>query len=386
MSMTSSSGSVDVPTARPAHASPLREGVTFVAPGWGEGATTRTASEGGASATTHVVRLPGHTVSDSSASSSGSSRKSKSKKERRVKETTPAIDGDDQEKILIVLLDDKDDRTRKLNDDESWHGLERRISTRSTRSTSGKSTPPSSVHVSPWLGPLMHLEEDVTYVHTEEHSDDYDSEPEPEQSTVAPIQNLLFSLGSLGYLSPEAAVRAGAPSPYGSYTSLPSSVYGSPSAGAAPLVGYSNPYASPSQGSPYRAAYPMLSPSRSHTPPSPSAHAQSPWASPGGGASVGYPPTNYVSPSPAGYMSPYASPAPAGYASPYASPAPAGYASPYASPAPAGYASPYASPSAAYMSPAAGYSNVAAEYSSPYVSSLYGTGMPLSRPASASSL
>ncbi|KAJ7146638.1 hypothetical protein C8R44DRAFT_864377 [Mycena epipterygia] len=421
---SSSSGSiVEVLAAK--RGSPLREGVAFYVP-----------DSEATSAQTHTLQLPGRTASDSSgASSSGSSRKSKSGKSKSRKEATPVDEGD-QEKILIVLLDEKDrdskSETKDIPDDDAtWHGLERRLSTRSAH----KPSPPASAHHSPWMGPLVHLNEDITYIHTPEHSDhgsssDSDSDSDSDDGAptgtstgmgarwsrrdgAVPIKNLL---SAMGYLTPEAAVIGGTPSPYGSYAALPAP-YNSPY-----VPGYVSPYpAAPQQGSPYHSPYPQP-PSRPQTPVSyfaggtpPMQTQQVPWASPGPGP--GYPPTSYNSPAPGGYASPYASPAAAGYASSapagYASPAAAGYASPaaagyansaaagyansaaagyansaaagYASPAAAGYAnsaaagyaSPaagYASPPAAYYSPAAGYPNLAAGYSSPYVQPLQGAG------------
>ncbi|KAJ6595016.1 hypothetical protein DFH09DRAFT_1357787 [Mycena vulgaris] len=370
MSMSSSSGSyVEAPKAKVPRGSPLRDGVAFDVPESAENA----------SAKMYALQLPGRTASDSSgvsegASSSGSSRKSKSKSR---KEQEARVDDGGQEKILIVLLDEKDKPAEKDKPDDgaTWHGLERRLSTRSTR----KPSPPGSAHDSPWMGPLVHLDENITYINTPDHSDYYsesdsDADEGPDwrrSSGVVPIKSLL---SAMGYLAPEAAIMGGTPSPYGSYTALPAP-YTSPYAGAAAahLAGYSSPYVAPLQGSPYPSPYQphmqMQPPSRPQTPVSyfpggtPPMQPQAPaWASPGG---AGYPPTNYSSPAPAAYASPYASPAPAGYASPYASPA-AGYASPAAG---------YASPAAGYASPAAGYTNLGAGYSSPYAPPLQGPAM-----------
>ncbi|KAJ7463641.1 hypothetical protein FB451DRAFT_1562098 [Mycena latifolia] len=368
MSMSSTSGSVVMEA--PKRGSPLRGGVAFYMP----------ESDDVEDAQTHTLQLPGRTASDSSgvsegASSSGSSRKSKSRKEKKTR-----IDDGEQEKILIVLLDEKDkgkaeEKGKSMpGDDASWHGLERRLSTRSTR----KPSPPGSVHDSPWVGPLVHLDEDITYIHTPEYSDSDDDDDDKgsdwglgqgPRGAAVPIKSLL---SAMGYLTPEAAVMGGTPSPYGSYAALPTP-FNSPYAAAAHLAAYSSPYVASQQGSPYHSPY-QQPPSRPHTPVSyyaggtPPAPAPLPaWASPGGG----YPPTNYASPAPGGYASPYASPA-----VPYASPI-APYASPiapYASPA-AGYASPaagYAGSAAGHASPAAGYTNLAAGYSSPYVPPVQG--------------
>ncbi|KAJ6551506.1 hypothetical protein B0H19DRAFT_1157958 [Mycena capillaripes] len=196
----------------------------------------------------------------------------------------------------------------------------------------------------------------------------------------------------MGYLSPEAAVMGGTPSPYGSYAALPTQ-YSSPYVNAGGAAVYASPYVSSPQalvqGSPYqrppsRPRTPVGYLAGGTTPPMGQLQIQaSPWVSPGGG---GYPATAYTSPAPAGYANPYASPA-VGYSSPYVNPSPstgyvnasptAGHASPYVNASPAaGYASPYvnASPTAGYASPAGGYANLAAGYSSPYVPPLQGAG------------
>ncbi|KAJ7918832.1 hypothetical protein B0H13DRAFT_1991035 [Mycena leptocephala] len=328
MSMSSSSGSiVELPKARPLpRGSPLRDGgVAFDVP----------PSQYSKSATTHTLQFPGRTASDSSnASSSGSSRKSKSRKEKMPR--VERVGDDEQEKILIVLLDEKDrdnlgEKMDKLGDDATWHGLERRLSQRSAR----KPSPPGSTQDSPWLGPLVNLDEDITYIHTPDHSDYYsDAESDDDNDSdwsmhgagaVVPIKSLL---SAMGYLAPEAAVMGGTPSPYGSYAALPAP-YNSPyvNAGAAALAGYSSPYVSPqAQGSPYQVPLP---PSRPHTPVGygttpPMGQRVPSWASP----NMGYPPTAYTSPAPAGYASPYANASPGGG---YANLA-AGYSSPYVSP------------------------------------------------------
>ncbi|KAJ7679220.1 hypothetical protein DFH06DRAFT_1166036 [Mycena polygramma] len=367
MSMSSSSGSiVDVKPKPLPRGSPLRGGVAFdVAP---------SPDPEGVNSRTHTLQLPGRPASDSSGTSNGShsSRKSKNRREK----TPRAEDGGEekQEKILIVLLDEKNKNNKGQNKDISgdgatWHGLEHRLSISSTR----KSSPPGSVYESPWLGPLVSLEEDVTWLHTPDHSEDYsDSEDDDDgsdlarHSTVVPVKNLL---SMMGYLTPEAAVLGGTPghSPYGSYAALPAPSYGSPyAATTAAALAYSSPYVSPQQASPYQ-----LPISRPRTPVGYSPGGQPPpslYASPGGGA--GYPATAYASPAAMamamGYASPYASPA-----GPYVNASPGGgYASPYAnangSPA-AGYASPYAN-----ASPGGGYENLAAAYSSPYVQPLPG--------------
>jgi hypothetical protein len=218
----------------------------------------------------------------------------------------------------------------------------------------------------------VNLDEDITYIHTPDHSDYYsDAESDDDNDSdwsmhgagaVVPIKSLL---SAMGYLAPEAAVMGGTPSPYGSYAALPAP-YNSPyvNTGAAALAGYSSPYVSPqAQGSPYQVPLP---PSRPHTPVGygttpPMGQRVPSWASP----NMGYPPTAYTSPAPAGYASPYVNASAslaAGYASPYANAGPpAGYASPYANASPAaGYASPYAN-----ASPGGGYANLAAGYSSP---------------------
>ncbi|KAF7358406.1 hypothetical protein MVEN_00890800 [Mycena venus] len=333
MSMSSSSGSIpEVPTAKPVKSSPLRDGVAFTIP-------PSDSVEVANARPMHMLQLPGRTVSDSSASSGGSSKSRKSKSS--PKEKTPRVKDDD--KILIVLLDEKD----KINQSEkkvaipddgaTWHGLERRLSTRSAR----KPSPPTSTHDSPWLGPLRAR---------------IGAGGGAGAGAIVPIKNLL---SSMGYITPEAAVLGGTPSPYGSYTSLPaaaySSPYTSPYAGAAlAATAYASPYVSPQvQGSPYQLQ--LQPPSRPRTPVAygttpPMGQPQAPlWSSPG----AAYPTTAYTSPAPAGYASPY----------PPASPG-MGYASPYAAASPAGG---FPSPAAGYASPAGGYTNLAAGYSSPYV-------------------
>ncbi|KAJ7351965.1 hypothetical protein DFH08DRAFT_857591 [Mycena albidolilacea] len=371
MSMSSSSGSLaEVPNIniQATRGSPLRDGVSFNVPPSVElqGANANVAPM-------HALHLPGRTVSDSSASSGGSSKSRKSSKSKSSRKETPLVK--DEDKIVIVLLDDNDkDKVKGTtpekkkvvapDDDATWHGLERRLSTRST----SKPSPPVSAHNSPWLGPLVDLDEDITYVHTPDDSDYSDSDDDEEDPTsgrrnagaVVPIKSLL---SAMGYLAPEAAVLGGTPSPYGSYASL-QTPYNSPY--VAPYPSYVSPQL---QGSPYQ----LQLPSRPHTPvgsygttPSMGQAQAPPWVSP-----AVYPPTAYSSPAPAGYASPYAPASPGvGYASPYAATAtsPAGYASPYAAASPGLYAS----RSAGYPSPAGGYGNLAAAYSSPYVSPLQG--------------
>ncbi|KAJ6522824.1 hypothetical protein DFH09DRAFT_1330408 [Mycena vulgaris] len=64
-----------------------------------------------------------------------------------------------------------EDKTRgegdKLDDNVTWHGLERQLSTHSMR----KPLPPGSAHVSLWMGLLVQLQEDITYIYTPDHSD-----------------------------------------------------------------------------------------------------------------------------------------------------------------------------------------------------------------------
>ncbi|KAJ7674337.1 hypothetical protein B0H17DRAFT_159232 [Mycena rosella] len=286
MSISSSSDSivVEAPKAKAPRGSPLRDGVAFDVPD-SEGTTQET----------HTLQLPGRTASDSSgASSSGSSRKSKGRKEKKAR-----VEEGGQEKILIVLLDEKDkvEEKGKPDADATWHGLERRLSTRSAR----KPSPPGSTHDSPWMGQLVHLDEDITYLNTPEDSDSDSDDSDDDtgsdwgrRGAAVPIKHLL---SSMGYLAPEAAVMGGTPSPYGSYTALPTP-YNSPYAAAARLSAYSSP-----QSSPYRSPYQpyVQSPSRPQTPLSYYAGGTPPmgqlapaWASPGGG----YPPTNYTSPTP----------------------------------------------------------------------------------------
>ncbi|KAJ7122418.1 hypothetical protein C8R44DRAFT_736110 [Mycena epipterygia] len=108
--------------------------------------------------------LPGRTVSDSGG---GSSWKSKSRKE------TTSVDNSEQEQILIMLLirekkekDSKGEMKGMPNDDATWRCLARRPSTRSAR----KPSPPTSALHSPWMGPLVHLGEEITYIRMPEHT------------------------------------------------------------------------------------------------------------------------------------------------------------------------------------------------------------------------
>ncbi|KAK7017401.1 hypothetical protein R3P38DRAFT_3275300 [Favolaschia claudopus] len=348
MSMSSDRGSVVDPPLKMqlTKSSPLREGVAFVAP-----PSVPRPQEAPASTTPALpIQLPGRTASESSASSEGSTRSHKSRSSR----TSKAARHKDEDKILIVLLDENEmkdksprgGRERKLAlpvDDDgeaTWHGLERRLSTRSGR----KPSPPTSSHQSPWLGPLVNLDDDVTYLHTPPHSDDSDSDdeededgdrPRPGPGAIVPIQNVL---SAMGYLAPEAAVMGGTPSPYGSYANL-SAGYTSPYPTNA-LASYTSPYVSPQvQGSPYRS----LPPSRPRTPvaystTSPTGQPLPPlYLTPGTGTV--YPPTAYTSPT-AAYpaMSPAMAP---GYVSPYAAASPLGGYSPNLG---ATYSSPYVPP------------------------------------------
>ncbi|KAF7331708.1 hypothetical protein MKEN_00050600 [Mycena kentingensis (nom. inval.)] len=286
---------------------------------------------------THLVQLPGIATSDTSKSSKSSRRSRRSEKR--------SDDDKEKEKLLIVLLDENDDangladgkgarRLSKASDEgASWHGLERRLS---SRPGSRRPTPPTSSHPSPWLGPLLDLDEDVRYVlgrqEAAEDSDDYEDESAVgAPGRLVPVSSLVAQLHALGY---------GSTTPYGSYSSLPAtSAYGgSPYAPSPQQLQFGgSPYAPSAQvSSPYRPSsyHSLQSPSRPRTPP---------YGTPGVTA---YPPTNYVSPTPAGYSSPvqlhpHSSP----YASPYGSPGPV----PLPVPAPplGGYAygaSPYASP------------------------------------------
>ncbi|KAJ7025081.1 hypothetical protein C8F04DRAFT_1129591 [Mycena alexandri] len=353
MSMSSSSDSLaQMPKPKPVKGSPLRDGVAFDVP-----------EEQVPAPSTHILQLPGRTSSDSS---SGSSRKGKSRKDGKEKETM-RVDEGDQEKILIVLLDEKDGGASKnkggrFDDDTTWHGLERRFSAPSSR----KPSPPRPTHDSPWLGPLVSQNEDVTFIHTPTdhlYSDDDSDDNEDDSADwgLVPVKSLL---SQMGYLAPEAAVLGRAsPSPYGSYAALPgpyTTPYSSPYAMAAArqlAASYSSPYVSPAQGagSPYNQLQ-LRPPSRPQTPTSYYAGGtpqQQPWMSPGGGGPV-YPPANYSSPAPG----PYVTPTPV-YVGPYASPSPGGY-----TPEAAAHASPYASPAGIY--------DLAAGYSSPYVPPLQG--------------
>ncbi|KAF7351805.1 hypothetical protein MVEN_01141400 [Mycena venus] len=208
MSISSSSGSLaEVPTAKFMKSSPLRDGVAFVAP------PSDTAQGNANAPMPHTSQLPGRTVSDSNGSSK--SRQNKSTGSRKEK-TSRAKDSD---KILIVPLD-KHNKVALSDDDVTWHGLERRLSTRSARRYSLL----DSVHDSPWLGPLVNLDEDMTY--TPDHSDYYhyfDSESDsndddndeadrPPQG-VGPAMPIKSLLPAGRYLSPEVAIFGVAPSP-----------------------------------------------------------------------------------------------------------------------------------------------------------------------------
>ncbi|KAJ7706660.1 hypothetical protein B0H17DRAFT_1325558 [Mycena rosella] len=229
-------------------------------------------------------------------------------------------------------------------------------SCRSPSSAARKPSPPGSTRASPWMGPLAHLDEHITYLNTpedfESESDDGAGSDWGPRGAVMPIKNLL---SAMGYLAPEAVVMGGTPSPYGSYTALPTP-YNSSYAAAA-LSAYSSPQ------SPYQSPYQphVQPPSRSQTPVSYYAGGTPPmgqltpaWASPRGE----YPPTSYTSPAAGAYASPYASPA-AGYASPAT-----GYAT---------AATDYTSPATGYASPAAGYTNLGAGCSCPYVPPMGGS-------------
>ncbi|KAK7055835.1 hypothetical protein R3P38DRAFT_3342831 [Favolaschia claudopus] len=271
------------------------------------------------------IQLPGRTASESSASSEGSNRSHKSRSSRMSKAARPK----DEDKILIVLLDENETkdksprggRERKLalpvadDGEATWHGLERRLSTRSG----------SQAFASNILAPvalawaLVNLDDDVTYLHTPPHSDDSDSDEEEEEEEDRPRPGP--GAIAMGYLAPEAAVMGGTPSPYGSYTNL-SAGYTSPLPHHA-LASYTSPYVSPQvQGSPYRS----LPPSRPRTPvaystTSPTGQPLPPlYLTPGTGTV--YPPTAYTSPT-AAYpaMSPAMAP---GYVSPYAAASPLG--------------------------------------------------------------
>ncbi|KAJ6617701.1 hypothetical protein B0H10DRAFT_2218419 [Mycena sp. CBHHK59/15] len=365
---SSSSGSVNelqaaAARSKPTRGSPLRDGVAFDV---GEVAEDDANASAGGKA--HKVQLPGRTASDSSGTStSASSSGSSTRKHRREKSSSSAAEEGEKEKILIVLLDEKDKTGttrgvgRVMTTRHGTGTLERRLS---TRSTPRKPSSTSSAHHSPWMGPLVHLDEDVKYIHVPEHSDSSDSEDDDDDDgsdwdgqrgggAVVPIKSMLTAMG---YLTPEAAVMGGSggASPYSPYAgTLPMQTpYNSPyAAAAAQLAAYSSPYVAPlslpypsQQGSPYAQPLP---PSRPQTPMSYFAG--------------GTPQQQWGSPAPAGYTSPSASYA--NLAAAYANSA-VGYVSPNA-----GYASP-----AAYASPGAGYANLAAGYSSPYVPLQQGTG------------
>ncbi|KAJ7059213.1 hypothetical protein C8F01DRAFT_1146364 [Mycena amicta] len=401
--MSSSSGAGSVADAK--HAGPglgLGLGPSPLSQGMAYGVA---ASEGDASVhsthSTHVVQLPiyGRTASDTSASSGGSrsSRKSGLSYGGGTSTRSEAEDGD-KEKLLIVLLDENDEDVmlpekrslRRLShgqapEVETWHGLERRLSSRpaSRRPTPPRSSSAHPSHPSPWLGPLMDLDEDIRYVRSRmeaEDSDDYLSDTD-DRTGLVPISALVSQLQALGYGSGSSP----GVSPFGSHTSLPpSSAYGGspyapPLAMSASAYGGS-PYAPPAQlqmSSPYRPpsiyGLQLQPPSRPQTPPWPGSSTP--------GATV-YPPTNYVNPSPAGYASP------GGYsaqlASPFAS-SPYAHASPLPVPVPVpplgGYGSPGPGPYGGGASPAGSYASLNQAYlqASPYHASQANVGSPYYR-------
>ncbi|KAJ7277632.1 hypothetical protein C8J57DRAFT_173410 [Mycena rebaudengoi] len=337
------------PLREGARSSPLRETVGFNVPAAEDAEVAQVVRRG---TKTHKVRLPGRTPSDSSGVSASTSSSSSSGRRRKEKKN-PSHDGGEQEKILIVLLDEKDNpkAEKKMGKDTTWHGLERRLSSRSAR----KLTPPGSAHHSPWMGPLVHLDEDIKYIHTPDHSDHYYEDSDSDagsdwdaqqhggggNASVVPIQSML---AAMGYLSPEAAFMGSTGgSPYSPYSgaALPMQTpYNSPySTTSAHLASYSSPYVAPLQSSPYASPYQQLQqlqpPSRPQTPTyfgmgTPQMqHHQTPlptWGSPGG-----------YGPAPGTYPSPAAGYGPAAYASPNA-----GYAG--AANLAAGYSSPYVPP------------------------------------------
>ncbi|KAJ7886997.1 hypothetical protein B0H14DRAFT_2562957 [Mycena olivaceomarginata] len=316
MSMSSSSGSLaEIRNPKPTKTSPLRDGITYHVPPLQDNANAQ-------------PRRTGRTVlgsSNLSPSSSGSNRSQKSKSSR--KEKTLRVKDDDK-----ILMDDQD-KVAMSDDYATWHGLERRLSARSA-------SKPSLPHDSPWLGPLVNLDEDITYTpdHSDSHPDLYSLYyTRTRTGSVVPIESLL---SVMGYLTPEAAVLSNTPLPYGSYTPLPATSNSSPHASyTAPHVlprVPSSPYQLQLQ-SPSHACMPVGYGNRTTLPMQPLR------SSPG----TVYPPTAYTSPAPARYSSPY----------------------PPASPA-AGYTT---SPCVA-ASPAAMYTNLAQSYSSPYVPPLQGRG------------
>ncbi|KAJ7628934.1 hypothetical protein FB45DRAFT_46185 [Roridomyces roridus] len=340
----SSAGDLDVaetPKARLSRHSPLRDGVAFDVPDDG--------------AETHLVALPGRAGSDSSASSGGS-RRSKHRRRKDKGRTSAEEEERGKEKILIVLLDEKDkdketetEKTPVKEEGSTWHGLEHRLSMRSAQ----KPPPPTATHVSPWMGPLAHTDEDVTFITTPDPSDSDGSSSEDgadvnwgrRSGAPMPIKNLL---SAMGYLAPEARAT---PSPYGSYTALPMPTpYNSPYNAAAAAVYTSpyvtpmqaSPYVTPMQASPYHSPYGMHpqihgqgSPSRPQTPPiyapsnTPPQQSTPPWPS--------------YTPAMSATAAVYPSPAQSGYASPYGSAPPSIYGPappPLYKPAPASPARP----------------------------------------------
>ncbi|CAK5267133.1 unnamed protein product [Mycena citricolor] len=258
-----------------------------------------------------------------------------------------------REKITIVLLDKADRELLEAKPiskevESSWHGLERRLSSRPKPKPKPRRY---SANSSPWAGPVAHRDENIRYVHTPppENADDYvfddsdDGDGSVDGTALAPVMQ---ALGSMGYLSPEASyIRQTTP---GSYPNL-RTPYGSPysATAATATVPYSSPYVpgvnltvdtSTYTPSPYSAAAFPLPPSRPITPTSspyyayqglgkitPPQQTFSPWSAP-----AQYPPTNY---SPGYHSSPIPSiyaPSPASvhsnanlaavYASPYVSP------------------------------------------------------------------
>ncbi|KAF7354394.1 hypothetical protein MVEN_01128300 [Mycena venus] len=230
MSMSSSNGSlVETPNLRPTKSSPLRDGIASAAQ---DSANAQPMHIGNA--------VSGTSTSTLSPSRSGSSQREKSKISRHSKGPTPQVE--DNAKISMVPLGNKD-----KDDDATWHGLEGRLS--SMRSARG-----ISPHDSPWLGPLVDLNEDITYTpdYSEYHSDlcyfndSDDSDPDSDDDTVWPLDGTV----TMGYLTPKAAVLSDMPLPYGSYTPLPAMSSSSPYTSAEL---YTTPYVSPQvQRSPYQ--------------------------------------------------------------------------------------------------------------------------------------
>ncbi|KAJ7706683.1 hypothetical protein B0H17DRAFT_1174746 [Mycena rosella] len=182
-----------------------------------------------------------------------------------------------------------------------------------------KPSPPGSTRDSPWIGPPVHLDEDIAYLNTPEDSEfDSDSHSDDEyagsdwarRGAVVPINNIL---SVMGYLAPEAAVRSATPDMGPTPSSRRSTTAPTPS----PRSLRNHRRTSHSKA---RCTSRTCSRRAAQTPAGgtpPMGQLAPTWASPGGG----YPPRNHTSSATGAHASSYGSryPSPAtGYASPTA--------------------------------------------------------------------